>query len=264
MQRLKKLMFAVLISVMCLSSVNAARSCSTSEKAELNKILPNIKANYEEKQKVPVVNENESEEGGFTDGGAEEQVEGGIYEEQIQYYFDIVVTNLTEQFYLEISNSSDDEVKTFNYSDSKDGIVTYSWEYLDEVTTFTIKVFTSDKTGCPGTLQKTLTIRTPRFNEYYDSPSCKEVPEFNLCQKYVTYGSMENAEFERRIEEYINSKNIIKENPEKEEQEKATWEKIKEFVSNNKYYFIGGGVVLVVGAGVVIGLVVKKRRSNEL
>jgi hypothetical protein len=30
------------------------------------------------------------------------------------------------------------------------------------------------------------------------------------------------------------------------EQEKNTWEKVKEFINDNKYYFIGGGVILVI------------------
>lgn len=253
MQRLKKIMFALLISVIGLNSVNAAKSCSISEKAEFNKILPNIKANYEEKEKKV-----KYETKVLVDG--KETIKT---REEIQYYFDIVVVNLTEQFYLEISNDYDGETKTFRYSDSQDGIIIHSWEHLDLVTTFTIKVFTSEKTGCPGTLQKTLTVRTPRLNEYYDGPSCQEVPEFNLCQKYVTYDTMEYENFKNKIDAYINKKNSASDNS-NEEKTKTTWEKIKDFVSDNKFYFIGGGIVLVIGTGVAIGLAVKKRRSIGL
>ena len=41
-QGIKKGIFTLVIGCLCLNSVNAARSCSVSEKAELNKILPNI------------------------------------------------------------------------------------------------------------------------------------------------------------------------------------------------------------------------------
>ena len=259
MQRLKKLMFALLISVMYLSSVNAARSCSTSEKAELNKILPNIKANYEEKEENPDVD-------GANDGSA---IDGGEYDcegciNPVKYYFNINIINLTEEFYAEVTNDIDEEVKVFNYSDSKDGLVTFAWDNNALVTNFTIKIYTSDKTGCPGSLQKTLTVKTPRLNENFDNELCADIPNYKLCQKYVTYDYMEWNDFKDQIEKYKKSLKAPEENQNEVEKEKNTWEKTKEFVINNKYYFIAGGVILIIGSGVGIGLVVKKRRSNEL
>lgn len=257
MQRLKKLMFALLISVIGLSSVSAAKSCSTSEIAEFNKILPNIKVNYEEREGSP---ETDAESGdNFIDGG-DNDCEGCV--EPVKYYFEINILNLTDQFYAEVTNDVDNEVKVFNYSDSKNGIITFPWENNALVTNFTIKIYSSAKTSCPGTLQKTLTLRTPRLNENYDNEICADIPDYQLCQKYVTFNYMEWNEFKDKIEKY---KNTLKE-PEKndEEKEKSTWEKIRDFVDDNKYYFIGGGVVILIGAGVVVGLVVKKRRSMEL
>ena len=51
MQKLKKLMFAFLISVMCLNNVSAVNRCSTKAKAELNKYASQIKASYAIKEK---------------------------------------------------------------------------------------------------------------------------------------------------------------------------------------------------------------------
>ena len=259
MQRLKNLMFAVLISVMCLDSVSAARSCSTSEKAELNKILPNIKANYEEKEESPEV--DGKDDGSAIDGG-EFDCKGCV--DPVKYYFNINITNLTEEFYAEVTNNIDDEVKIFNYSDSKDGLVTFDWDNNALVTTFTIKIYTSNKTGCPGSLQKTLTVKTPRLNENFDNEICADIPNYKLCQKYVTYDYMEWNDFKSQVEKYKDSLKPTEENKNNDEKEKSTWEKVKTFVINNKYYFIGGGVILIIGTGVGIGLVVKKRRSNEL
>ena len=89
-----------------------------------------------------------------------------------------------------------------------------------------------------------------------------KIPEFNLCQKYVTFKEMDNQEFVSKVYEYIDKKE--EQNQQAIEDAKSWWEKTKDFIKENKYYFIGGAVGLVVVAGVAGAVIVYKRRSSEL
>ena len=250
---MKKILFAFLISVMCLSEVTAASTCTTSEKTELNKIIPNIKGSYE-----IIEEELDPSEYGILDSKDEESE----VDPPKTYYFNINIVNLTEQFYVVVTNDYNDETKTYNYSDVKDGILTFKWENIYEVTNFTIKVYTSRATGCADELQKTIPLRLPRYNEKADYVLCNQAQEFNLCQKFVTFAKMDSRDFIDRVSDYIDEKN--EELIEKEEKEKNIWEKIKKFVGDNAYVIIAGGVILIgTGVGITV-IVIRKKWRNKL
>ena len=268
MQKLTKLMFAFWISVMFITTVDAARTCSTSEQAEINSLVSNMRGTYQEMEEPLDPNDYltpDKEDGLEPDTSIDEPTDENFDDEEIistLSYFDISITNMSDKVYIIVSNNYDEEQKTYNYSDAKDGIISFSWYNIDAVTTFTVEIYTSNNTGCPNELQRTITIRTPRYNDYYETAVCKENPNFNLCQKFVTFDYVNGAEFRSKLDAYLKTEdNNIDTSQENEEN---TLKKITNFVIENKYYFIGGGVAILVITGVVVAVIVKKQRSSEL
>ena len=80
----------------------------------------------------------------------------------------ISIINLTEKFYLKITNDYNDEVWNYSYKDSQDGRINIEWDDLSEVTTFTIKIYSSEQTGCKGESYKTLYLTFCCFSTISD------------------------------------------------------------------------------------------------
>lgn len=254
MQRFTKIVVAFCISVMCLSSVKAAKTCSNSEQAEINSMLSNIKATYAEREEDADPN---------TYGFPDSVEDPDSYEKNMKIpYFEVSITNLSDKFYVVVTNDVNSDRNTYYGANSKDGITTFDWKNLDSVTNFTIKVYTSENTGCPNEEQKTIRLRTPRYNDFSNYNLCINIPEYELCQKYVTFKEMEADEFVEKAYAYIDKKNA--QNEQAIEDAKSWWEKTLDFIVDNKYYFIGGAVGLVVVAGVAVAVIVYKKRSSEL
>ena len=244
-----------MISGMFITGVKAAGTCSNSEQAELNKLVSNIRASYQDMER-----ELTPDEYGAPDSYTEEEDLEDLEPPKMSY-LNIYITNLTDKLYAVVSNDYNEEINTYSYSNAKDGVISFDWYNVEKVANFTIKIYSSNNSGCPDELQKTLKLKTPRINNFYSYDICSQAQEFELCQKYVMFNQMDIVEANTRIIEYLDSK----EKEEKEESKTGNWQdKIKNFVIKNKYYFIGGGVVLVVGIGVGTVVIVKRKRSSEL
>ncbi len=256
MRKIIKMVLAFMISGMFITGVKAEGTCSNSEQAELNKLVTKIKATYEAKEE----DMDPSQYGHPDSAGAEDEEE---FEPPKVSYFDVIITNLDEKLYLVVTNDFNTDRLTLSSSDAKDGVITFQWRNLTQVTNFDIEVYSNNNTGCANELQKTIKVKLPRENEFYYSMFCTNNPDFNLCEKFVTYAPISTETFLERTEKY--TAQVIAEEEEKAEEANKTWlEKVKDFVVANKYYFIGGGAVVLIGAGVVVAVIVKKRRSSEL
>jgi len=254
MKLFKKSFFAFIIC--CLSfNVNAASKCDNAETAKLNKLVSNIKVSYEEKQGVLDPSEYTLPE--TVIGTEEEKTFFVTYN-----YFKISIINLTEDFYITVQNNKDKQVKTYTYANSDNGVITFDWKNLKEVTTFTIKVYASDKTGCAKEEYKTMYETTPRGNKYYSYDICQQAPEYYLCQKYVTSDEIDYNTFLVNIEKYIDSKE--KEQQRIDEENTKWYEKVGEFLEENKITVIVGTIVIVVIGGVGVAVVMKVRRRDEI
>ena len=55
-------------------------------------------------------------------------------------YFKVSIINISENFYVEISNDYNRDKLVYQYKDTQDGVITFDWKNLDKVTTFTVKV----------------------------------------------------------------------------------------------------------------------------
>lgn len=266
MQKMKKLLFAFLISVVSLANVKAetadeilansrylssSGTCSTSEVSEINKLFSKVRASYEIKEEKVKVDS-------YLVG--EEPIGNGEQAYSSLEYFKINITNITEKLYVIVTDDYNNESKIYN--STEDGIVSFDWRNIDKVVNFKITVLTSNKTSCPNEkVGSTIVVRTPRYNSYSNEAVCGQYPDFDLCQRYVTFNDISIEEYNKRLEEYEETKygNIVD-----QEENLGTWERIKKFIIDNKYYFIGGGVGIIIIAGVAVVVVVKKRRSSEL
>ena len=146
--------------------------------------------------------------------------------------------------------------KTFYYKDAQDGIVSFELSDLTKVNTFTFNVYNTDKSGCSQKLNRTFYLTTPRLNEYYNFNICEEIPDYYMCQKFVTYEDKGLTDFIHVTNEYKDKKIA-----EEEELNKNFFEKLWSFIKDNKTIFITSTVVIItIGIGTVI--IIKKKRKD--
>lgn len=246
MGQLKKLFLVFVISLFFCANVSATSQCSNEEQAKLNKMVANVKATYEEGEGVL-----DTEEYPLPD----EILSAENPEDYSSTYnfFKISITNITDNIYVVVTNDYDDSKYTFSSSNTNNGVALFNWELINQVTTFTIKVYASSNTSCADELYKTLYLTTPRFNEYYFYEACSEAPDFEMCQKYVTFKDVDLDTFLTKLDKYLSKNN-----------KKADEETKENFFEKNKIEIIIGGAVLIAAIGVGTFVVIKRRRSSEL
>lgn len=239
---MKKILTFVIAMFLLNIRVSAASLCSYTEQAELNSKAANIKVSYE------VIDD----------------VVGSDDEGYIDYYFKVSIVNVTEDFYVVVKNDYNDEEQTYYSSDAVDGIITIKWRYSDKVTNFNIQAYTSSNTNCPNEKFKTVYLTTPRFNEYSEREICLDYPDFNYCQKFVTFAEINDDEFVEKMVSY--SEKVTGQ----DEQEPTTpndvtlIDKIIEFIDNYKFIILGSIVVIVVGSVIIHRVRTKKQRELGL
>ncbi len=234
---MKKILLTIVVFFMFMGISLADSKCSYNEQAELLNEAANVKVSYEVATEIVK----------FVDMDANVD------------HFNVQIYNLNEKFYIVVKNDLNSSVKTFNYSDSKEGVVTYRWNQIDKITNFTIEVYASGKTGCAGEKYKTLYLQTPRFNEYYDREICEELTDFYLCQKYVTSSSVTEDRFFEQLDSY--KKGLLNDDGEKIDN-RNIFDKAFDFIKDNKWYILGGLVVIV--GGVVFVYTKKNKKRREL
>ena len=246
----KGILLAVLLCFLFIGSKPVSASiCTYSEQAQLNKDVANIKVIYEEATGIldPSLYDCQADNGDLSECNAS-------YD-----YFVVSVLNMTEDFYITVRNNIDNTRTTYYYSDAKDGVISFDWEGILNVTTFTIDVFSSSETSCPRENYRTIYFTTPRKNLYYYYGQCQQNPEYYLCQKYVTFDDITFYEFIEKINNHNEEK---KEEP-KEEAPQTIPQKVIEYITNNSFT-----IIVVVGAIVIatvlVVTIVKKRKKGIL
>ena len=251
MHSFKKSAIIAFSSLFLLTNVNAA-TCGYEEKAKLNSEITNVKTNYEIKERVLDKSEY----------SVPDSLVGTEYEDTYvatTEYIQVNILNLTENMYVEVTNDYNDERVVYQYSDTTKGNISFNWERIIKLVTYTIKVYASDETGCSGTLLKTITQKLPRFNEYSDYSVCNNLPDYYLCQRFVTYEPVDFGTFSKRMTTEVEKK--LQKDEEEKENEKW-YNKVIKFVSDNKVWFITGGIILIIGAGTTTFIIIKKRRRD--
>ena len=169
-------------------------------------------------------------------------------------YLEIDIYNISENLKAKLEYSKDtiyDYPKEIEY---KEGVNKHSfkWEDLEEVGTFTISIYGSDKTACSGEVLREISLKHPKENKYYQFSMCEGLEDYYLCQPFVSFDieHLNAAKVWQKIEAEKNTRD--------EEKNKD----IKKDDKDNKLYMYifaatAGGVGLVV-LGIV--LIKKKRR----
>ena len=224
---MKKFMTFVLM-LFFVTRVSAESICSYKEQATINGKAANIKASHE----IKTISHGDEEIG------------------HDEYYFDVNITNVTEDFYIVIKNNVTKEEKKYTSENAKNGIISIKWTEIFKVTNLTIQVFTSNKTQCPNERFKTIYLTLPRYNEYWNRPVCEGNETFRMCKQFVTFDEINEEEFIGEISKYREQqKEHTQGKPNVEEP--TLMDNVFEFIDAYKFIIIGG-VALVVGVAVLI------------
>jgi len=218
-------------------SVSAASLCSYENQTKNNQKAANIKALYE------VVEVTEK----FDDMDVTSKT------------IEISILNIPKELYVVIKNNVTKEEKVFTNADAVDGIVKFKWNEIDYVTTFTIQIFTTNKTNCPDERIKTIYLTTPRYNEFSKKYICSELSEFYLCQEFVTSKEFDENYFLKQLDSFRNEK-IDEKGNEILENNLTITDKIFEFMNTYKWYILGGLTIL---ATILIVISVKKNKKQR-
>jgi len=230
----KIITFFILMFLINIDVTNAA--CSNEDKMSLNTKAANIKASYEIK----------------------EEYFGNEYRGHTEYWFDISIMNVSEEFYITVTNDYDKTTQTYRSSDTVNGIITFKWDKVSEVTNLTIKAYTSNSTNCPDESMKTLYLTLPRYNTFSNRAICEDYPDHDYCQKFVTFKEIDESTFITKITEKI-EKEEIKEEEKNEDKDINLMDKIINFVDDYKVFILGGLVLILV----IIIFIAKKKNKKQ-
>lgn len=240
---MKKVGTVLLLVMMIFFNVSAKSSCSYKEQTDLNSKAANVKASYE----ITTITKK------YEDMDINSEV------------LKVTILNATEDLYVKVRDDYKNEEKFFHNSDSDKGVVTFIWESVDKVTNFTIEVYSSDKTNCPGEKYKTIYLTLPRYNDFYNRIICQENPDFYLCKKFVTSKQIDDVEFEKKLISY--QKGLIDKDGDKTDdnnKNNGIINKVGNFVVKYKWYIIGGFILIGTSSYVIIRIKTKKQRELGL
>lgn len=240
---MKKFIYLLLLIFPCFVS---AATCEAADKAALLTLSSVIEVNYEEMDGYYT-----GEEVGYPEGLAEEDYD----DYKLEYnYFNINILNITEDFYIVITNNINDTELTINYSDSEDGIYTFLHETLSNVTTYTINVYSSGENGCSGELLAVKYLVVPKYNEYSTWDMCEDYSDEAVCQKYTTVETYnESFVFNALSLAYSERFNV-------DIDDDIDVESIIDVVLDNFVYILIGGIGVI---GIVVLIIfINKKRSD--
>lgn len=257
MEKIKVGILTVILFLININNVSAA--CDFTETDELNKLASNVKVSYEVGAGDEIDKKNEITP---PDGLTEEELAQWEEEKAYTAVFKVYVTNITEDLYVTVYDKLLDTTTTYQYSDTNNGTLTIRQEYIESIDEFTINVYSSDTTNCSGTKLNTLYLTTPMYNTYSSYYLCEGAEEFYLCHEYLSVLPVSFSEFEELVTQYkngkINEDGDINNNEQKEEA--SFWD----FIKNHKNLVIGLSIGICVSGGVVIGIVIKRKRSRVI
>ena len=164
-------------------------------------------------------------------------------------YFDVTITNLFPDVYFVDSYDR----KKYTYSDANNGEMVIKNYPINSGS----YKFYSNLSDCYGVSLATKYYKFPSYNIYYDSDTCKEIPNFSLCQKWVSV-NYSSSEFAKLVEDYKDGlKEDIKEEEKKIQYEKTSLDELVNFYINNYYYFLTAIIV------VCLAIMIITRRKNR-
>lgn len=214
------------------------KTCTAMQLGELRELASNIKVTYF--PRTMIVDTSEDIETGATKYTAR--------------YIDIKIYNMHSKLYIDVQNDSNfkDVVSIANLA--SDGTITFRQDMVSKKVNYVFKVM-SDEYGCQGNTLRTIKLSLPMYNSYSELEICSEIPEYYLCQEFVT-SPVDGATFYDKVDAY--KAKLLEQN--KNNGEDNTGGINKTFASASKYKYLIVGVI--VALGVIITIVIIKRREN--
>lgn len=216
---------------------------------------------------------------------AEEANDENLY--SFQYVWTVFFKNMTDNFYLKITNDKTDEVKTITKDTLVDGKWQFDTEQTGEVITYTISVI-SNVDNCNEQVFRKFELKALIYNAWHTFSKCSVFPEFKYCQKWTDENLISLNKFNSELKKYKKQHPEIKDvnsfgvNPptttkaedkseQANEENKTTSKKEdnskeknnKENKEEKNNYLVYGAVaIIVIAVGVVIVILLKKKRSK--
>ena len=251
MKRIKVFSLFCICFMLGILSINAAE-CSDKTVAK------NVKAKYELK--------NETDENYDPCPGKECGQSDWTVAPPKGYYYNLIVNNLTDDMYVEISNDYNDNFDTeegqatypekdvINADKFQNGTLTYESLRVFYSVNYTIDIY-SKSNSC---LLKTIKLKTPLVNEYVSTKSdiCAKIPDFEYCQEWVDE-SISEDNFYKKAQDYANKNNVnIKNEIPDEYKEKEQKQDNKNKMNNIKLILISVVILLAI-VTIVTGVIVR-------
>lgn len=218
----------ILVAFFAFDNVNA-ETCTTKELNTLKQKAVNIKTSYE--------------------------LYDSTYNENHMYYFNIFLTNFSNEFYIV---DLDGQEFQFMNDLEKDGI--RQLRVVREGIRYNYTVYTSNETKCPNTKIITKTIEIPYYNDYSQREECNGIEEFSLCHEY--YGGLIKSDdyFKEQVQKY--KKGLIDDSSSKDETNIIN--KIISFVSTNIMFSCLMMATVAIIIIIIIKLVNRKRKKVKI
>ena len=215
--------------------VSAEELCSNSEISDLSKLAYNVNFDYEMtkyKSSIDSIGPN------------------GEIGEDYYYASDVNVYNLVKRLKIEILNKEENQKYSFSYEDAEEGILYLTGGVANKIKKIEFRIYGTG--GCNNELLRTTYMTIPKWNEFSTYDICKEIPDYYMCQSFVsTDYNMSEIDFNKKAEEYA----------EEQENENSTIYQVSNFLKEHWMGITIGVVsVVIVGTCVTIFIVRKKRR----
>lgn len=215
--------------------------CSSEDMARFNELASDIKVTYESNEEL--VDDHEDEEFWYT-----------------QYVLDLIIYNLSDDMYA-IIKATDSHNSIYLNKDNKnnEGNVVLRINDTSSVQNLTMIVY-ADGLGCKNKL-RTITVTLPRYNYYSNFAICDDIPEYYLCQKYITF-TVNGETFSDEVTKYKEKMALQSEEIDidfGEDNNNAINQTIS-FFSKYKYIF----VALIIWIGVILTFVILKKKKGSM
>ena len=226
--------------------VNAA--CPNAERVRLNALANNVTADWEVRRDVRTEMEIDREIS-----------ESPIRVEITDYTFFGKVFGVTQDLYIIVRNSVNNEIRAYSSGDARDGIITFNDLDENAIIRYTIEVYAS--TGDCYHLIRTLHLTIPMVNVFSTNAICEEeaAQSHYLCQEFlsveVNHGFRENLNL---VRQYIDN-NQTPESEEETSVPRTFFDIVFDFLEKYSYFFIGG---IVIAVGVMIFVMIRRKRRK--
>ena len=218
-------------------------TCSATEKSKLMQEAANVKVTY---LPVSVSRTSTDSESGYT-----MDVEAK--------YLEVRIYNLSDNFHIDVNyggNGLDNSSFTVTRSDinTEDGAYAFRQNGTDANVNYTFNII-ADTGGCVGNSLRSIQLTLPKYNYYAELETCKDIPDYYLCQDFTTY-NIDGLTFYDKVDQYKEKLAAAESNAKKDNN--STVSKTLTAVSKHKYLVVG--VIVAIGAVITV-IVLRKKRS---